>query len=441
MTNVINDTKRDWWSSIDWIKVNKVVNNLQRRIFEAKQQGNFRKLRKLQNLLLSSQCNKLVSISYVIETNFAQKTGNSKENGITEIDMVEKLYKMAFNIDHVSFNSPVCVNKPFHTTNVVILAEKTFQAIVLNALEPEFQTEYNCLSLKKNSNFAHDAIGQLDTISPGGFCKHWVLSVPLKSCTSHICDQLIKNQYSHFPANKWVFKWLKELYFDYGTVRTMHIWPNAIISPLLAQITVHGLKEAILLHKDIYFEPKFKIIQSLNDFIIVCESKQDALYIQNKVNCWLTLDSIFQKEKTTIAHFCQGFDWLGFHIKLQPFKQTTKLFIWPSLQSEVKLKKKLKQVWKNHLGSPVTKVIKAINPILKVWANYFKICVCSRAFATIDYFNWIRQYRFARRTHPNKSLHWIKRKYWGKFCPNRNDQWVFGSSLLFMYKLSWTLCK
>jgi RNA-directed DNA polymerase len=37
------------WNEINWRKVNKLVKNLRHRIFRARELGNFRKLRNLQN--------------------------------------------------------------------------------------------------------------------------------------------------------------------------------------------------------------------------------------------------------------------------------------------------------------------------------------------------------------------------------------------------------
>lgn len=85
-------------------------------------------------------------------------------------------------------------------------------------------------------------------------------------------------------------------------------------------------------------------------------------------------------------------------------------------------------------------VIAKLNPLLKGWANYFKIGVSSETFSSLDNYMWYRQYRYARRTHPKKAWGWTKEKYWGKLCPGRNDRWVFGCKETgnYMYKLSWT---
>ena len=106
---------------------------------------------------------------------------------------------------------------------------------------------------------------------------------------------------------------------------------------------------------------------------------------------------------------------MGFNFKLHMF------FIKPSLQSQIKLQKKLKIIWSKYLGLSINKVIKKVNFILIKWANHFKIASLYKIFIKIDYYNWIRQYRFVKRTHPKKSLKWIKSKYWNKLYFNLNN--------------------
>jgi RNA-directed DNA polymerase len=186
------------------------------------------------------------------------------------------------------------------------------------------------------------------------------------------------------------------------------------------------------------------LIRYADNFIIACKSKESAIEIKEKVNSWLKLRGLYlSPDKTRIRHVSKGFDFLGFNVRLYQTTKTNKLLIKPSLESQIKIRRKLKTVWKESLGSPVKKAINKINLILKGWANYYKIGTSSRIFAKIDYYNWIRQYKFAKRTHPKKSWKWIKTKYWGKLCPNWNDKWVFGYTETgnVMYKLSWTPIK
>ena len=60
---------------------------------------------------------------------------------------------------------------------------------------------------------------------------------------------------------------------------------------------------------------------------------------------------------------------------------------------------------------------------------------------------WRLTFRWARRTHPNKSKKWIVRRYFGRFNRFRNDRWVFGArdhvlndrgDIAYLTKFSWT---
>lgn len=59
-TAVIKDTRSTSQPSTTMAKAKRSVLNLQRRIFVAKQEGRFRTMRKLQNLLIKAHSNKLV---------------------------------------------------------------------------------------------------------------------------------------------------------------------------------------------------------------------------------------------------------------------------------------------------------------------------------------------------------------------------------------------
>jgi hypothetical protein len=48
--------------------------------------------------------------------------------------------------------------------------------------------------------------------------------------------------------------------------------------------------------------------------------------------------------------------------------------------------------------------------------------------------------KWARHSHPNKPTRWVTRRYFGKFCKSRQDQWVFGDrdSGAYLIRFSWT---
>jgi len=73
--NLANGTEKLLdWTSIDWKKVNKQVRNLRQRIFRATRDGDWKKVRSLQKLMLRSHANVLESVRRVTQINQGKKT-------------------------------------------------------------------------------------------------------------------------------------------------------------------------------------------------------------------------------------------------------------------------------------------------------------------------------------------------------------------------------
>src|SRR6266516_2741123 len=66
--------KQTDWNAIDWRKANRTVRNLRQRIFRAAQEGNLKKVRSLQKLMLKSYSNRLVSVRRVTQINAGKHT-------------------------------------------------------------------------------------------------------------------------------------------------------------------------------------------------------------------------------------------------------------------------------------------------------------------------------------------------------------------------------
>jgi len=84
--------------------------------------------------------------------------------------------------------------------------------------------------------------------------------------------------------------------------------------------------------------------------------------------------------------------------------------------------------------------LSTINPIVRGWSAYYRTVVSSAAFGTLDAYMWKLTYKWAKRSHRNKSRYWVTARYFGRFHPFRQDQWVFGDcdSGAYLRKFSWT---
>jgi RNA-directed DNA polymerase len=148
-------------------------------------------------------------------------------------------------------------------------------------------------------------------------------------------------------------------------------------------------------------------------------------------------------EKTQIRHLRDGFHFLGFNIRHYPTPNSSrsgqKLLIKPSTDSVTQLKRKLKGLWRKHVGTTTVALITELNPVIRGWSNYFRIGAAKETFTALDRFMYIRAQRYMKRRHPRKSGWWRTQKYWGK-AMGRQDRWVFQdkSRHATLRKFAWT---
>ena len=91
------------------------------------------------------------------------------------------------------------------------------------------------------------------------------------------------------------------------------------ISPLLANIALHGMEEALgITHrKDGALDSKRALVRYADDFCVFCESREDAEAARDLLTEWLSKRGlVLSPEKTTIVDLTEGFNLLGFNIRL-----------------------------------------------------------------------------------------------------------------------------
>lgn len=431
MTHVIKDIQSDSWGSINWAKYHRIVNNLQRRIFVAKQERRFRRMRKLQNLLLSSQANRCLAVKQIRFLNTRRHVGIDPGILLTPSTGIQLIHELSqIDLKHWKPEQAMWISSKPNKKNqpCATLKDIALQIMVKNALEPEWKVVFDeSYAFRRRS--PHDALSKISNTlrrkQHGIKRKNWILDADIEGFSNIFCHDYILSKLEHFPSKVLIEKWLKAGHIEKHGFHVSDLGKSGI-SPLLANIALHGV-ETELNTKPWGPVTWFALGRYANAIIGPCETKPQALITMEKLNHWLRLRGLqISNPKTKIRHITQGFDFLGFNIRMCLKKANKpKLLIKPSKACIVQLRKKLKITWKRVLGSTVSTVIAQLNPIIKQWANYYRLGGCS-IHTSLDRYMWIRQYRYVKRTHPNKSYKWLKEKYWGQLCPNRKDKWVFG---------------
>ena len=229
---------------------------------------------------------------------------------------------------------------------------------------------------------------------------------------------------------------------------------GGVISPLLANIALHGMENQIkqafprktIVKKGKYtgYQPGATLIRYADDFVILHKDITVVQRCREIISEWLKdIGLELKPSKTRLTHTLSeiegkkpGFNFLGFNIrqfpkgKHQSGKNTQgeklgfKTIITPS-QNKIKVHyDHIARVIDAQKSAPQAALIKRINPIIRGWANYYATVVSKEAYAELDDLVYRKLVAWAIHRHPKKSKSWVSKKYWHSIGGNN---WVFAT--------------
>jgi RNA-directed DNA polymerase len=404
------------WDDINWRKLRRNVFKLQKRIYQASKSGDWKRVKRLQKLLLKSKSAKLLAVRRVAQINKGKKTAGI--DGVKSLSPTQRL-KLANGLNLNEKSRPmrrVWIPKPGKTEKrplgIPTMTDRAKQALVKLALEPEWEAKF-----APNSYGFRPARSCQDAIQAifNAIClkNAYVLDADIKGCFDNIGHIALLNKLNTFPKLRRVIKrWLRDGVME-GDVfyKTVAGTPQGgVISPLLANIALHGVEYETkkTLQEDLFQCAKEKtptisrkqaadtmsIVFYADDFVVIHESEEIILKAKQFIEEWLQKAGLtLSQAKTRITHTLKskdgnkaGFDFLGFSIRQYSTKTRVKGYktlMKPSLQSQKRHRKAISERLKHLTAATQEEVIKALNPLIKGWSNYFKSGVSSKVFGNM----------------------------------------------------------
>jgi len=439
----------DEWSTIPWRKLERYVYRLQKRIYKAKQRQDTRTVRGLKRVLKRSKAAKTLAVRQVTQDNRGKRTAGI--DGVKNLNAAERL-AMVTTLSLSGKASPVrrvWIPKPDkdekRPLGIPTMTDRARQALAKMVLEPEWEAvfEPNSYGFRPGRG-CHDAIEQIHIAVHG---EKYILEADIKGCFDNIAHKALLDKVNDPELRPLLKGWLKAGLMDHGV---FHETPQGtpqggVISPLLANIALHGLEEdtkealkTILVkaerpqhHGWARVRQTLQIIRYADDFVVIHKDQSVIQEAHKYIAEWLGRMGLQLKpEKTRIVHSLlrhegndPGFNFLGFNCR--QYRRTKdkkhKTLIKPEKNKLHRHLMSIKESIKK-LGKDAQNEIHRINAQITGWSNYYRTCSAAETFKKADNTVYWQIREWVKRSSHKRGFRRKARKYFKKV---ENRKWVF----------------
>ena len=443
------------WKDIQWKDIDKKVFRLQLRIFKAAANQELEKMYKLQKLLISSKSAKYLSVRKVTQDKARKKTSGVDKRLIAT---PSEKFTLANQLTLDGKRSPIRrVYIPYpdrrqSPLSIPTIKDRAKQMLAYLALCPQWEAKFEVGSYGFRPG--RSVLDAVEAVFLGISKKpKWVLDAYISKCFDRINHQYLIEKCNTFPEmRKQIRAWLttgilEGEEYDFPEMGTPQ---GGVISPLLANIALHGLRESL----DTYINSlgghspnnrqALTFVRYADDFVLMYPDREILESLKEVVQQFLEPIGLeLHPIKTRIVHTLEamdetppGFTFLGFDvIQRQKRGRQRKAFmrresnqsfitlITPSKEEVQKHRLKIREIIRRYKGASQERLIQVLNPIIQEWALSKRTQIVSKIFQDLDAYIWMHLWKWARKRHPKMSKVKLKDKYWHRVG---NKNWVFG---------------
>jgi RNA-directed DNA polymerase len=360
-------TASESWKSFNWKKASKRLFRLQRRVYKAVQRLDKRNARKLQKLILKSKGARMLAIRQVTQLNAGKRTAGI--DGKASLTFEERFdLETQLSLNHTDWKHQklreISIPKKDGTSRLLkvpTISDRAWQCLAKYALEPAHEATFHARSYGfRTGRSAHDAQKYLHQnlgSQANGIDKR-VIELDIEKCFDRINHSTIMdNLIAPAGLKLGIFRCLKAGtmvgFPDQGTPQ------GGVVSPLLANIALNGIEN---IHPSVRYA---------DDMVIFLKPSDNAEIILEEISTFLSARGMKVSErKTKVTATKDGFDFLGWHFKVQ---SNGKFRCSPSMDNHRAFRKKVKFIVNNSNYGAKVKAEK-LAPIVRGWRNYHKFC-------------------------------------------------------------------
>lgn len=444
------------WNQIDWGNTYQIVRRLQRRIFKASRSGDIKKVKQLQQRMIRSSHAKLIALQQVTTLNKGKNTPGVDGFVPTKPSMKLTLAKNLHLNGKASLVKRVWIPKPGKNEKrplgIPTIQDRAKQALAKLAMEPEWEAKFEPNSYGfRPGRSSHDAIEAI-FLNLRSKTDKLVYDADIRKCFDRIDHTALLAKLETFPLmERQITAWLKagimEEYANTPRDSIMGTPQGGIISPLLANIALHGLEEHLKNYVSSRNFPKphpeagrgtkvkraaLGVIRYADDFVIIHRNPEIMEKVILETKDWLANMGLeISPEKTKLRKASKSFRFLGFQIILVSKQGQFRVKITPSKENVKRLTDKTRNIMQNNKSASSYALIYLLRPVLIGWGNYFRYCECKETFKKVDnvIYNQLRAWVFRRATRQGRET--VRQKYFPE-----NRVYKFQNRT---YKANWVL--
>jgi RNA-directed DNA polymerase len=262
------------------------------------------------------------------------------------------------------------------------IRDRVVQQALLDILQPIFDPEFHPSSYGYRPGRSCQQAVAKATLFIRQYNLTWAVDMDLSKCFDRLDHELIVASIRRRIRDGSILA-LVRMFLESGVMIAGN-WEateigspqGGVISPLIANVYLDAFDQEMK-------RRGHRIVRYADDILILCRSKTAALHVREVATAILegALRLTVNAEKTHVVHASQGVKFLGVEIETR----------WTRIQAKkiAAFQDKVKRITRRNSPVNLEQVIADLNPILRGFANYFRMANCQGLFA--DLTGWIRR--------------------------------------------------